>query len=129
VSASASFVVRRANCLFSFLSPLFLSFSASLFSLLSLFNHTLMTLQVYKAKEKSTGRLVALKKTRLEVSKERRFSSTGERRQLSLLLWLESSARLARRNGRGGDRVETESSSSSVERDGATLSLSPERAH
>lgn len=65
--------VARIAFFFFCLSPSFSPFSASLFSFLSLSNHTLTPLQVYKAKEKSTGRLVALKKTRLEVRKKRRF--------------------------------------------------------
>lgn len=71
-SASASWASRE--CLF-FCSRPQLTHSPPLSLLLSsfhLFQPHAHALQVYKAKEKSTGRLVALKKTRLEVRKRAR---------------------------------------------------------
>ena len=69
---SASFRRRRRpsrelpfSLALSFFPPQPHSFDSSLIQ-----PHSLTPLQVYKAKEKSTGRLVALKKTRLEVSKK-----------------------------------------------------------
>lgn len=67
-SSSSFFSSRELPLPFSscFFLPLFV---LTLYTPLPL-QHTLTPLQVYKAKEKSTGRLVALKKTRLEVRKE-----------------------------------------------------------
>ena len=66
-----SFVARIAFLLFLSLPPRPPPSRPLTHSLFSLFNHTLTPLQVYKAKEKSTGRLVALKKTRLEVREKK----------------------------------------------------------
>jgi len=104
-----------------FSSSFFLPSFGLTLSLLSLSNHTLTPLQVYKAKEKSTGRLVALKKTRLEVRKKKIHSTAG-RRQLSLLV---ESLGLPTRNGRGGEKALKKQEAAS---DDAALSLSLARA-
>lgn len=61
------FVARIAS---SFFLPSFFPLLASLFHSSPSPTTLSRPLQVYKAKEKSTGRLVALKKTRLEVRKK-----------------------------------------------------------